>query len=307
MSTMSGAPLPPMPLEPWIETKETLHRFLQVVGKVKLDQAPPRNHWWHVPFHLTGRGITTRPMGRELIFCIDLDFLDHRLAVTTVRGPSRSFSLEGLSVAAFHERLFTALREVGIDAAIRPVPFDLTDRTPFPEDHAHATYDPQQVTRYWHVLSAASLMLEEFAGRCFAKTSPVHHFWHTFDLAVTRFSDKRVVHGPDVDPVTREAYSHEVVSSGFWFGDQTFPEPAFYSYTSPEPEGLAEEPLLPAQGRWVTRGASHLAVLPYEVVRTSPDPRATVLTFLESAYAAGASRAGWDVEALRSHDAPDLT
>ena len=148
-------------------------------------------------------------------------------------------------------------------------------------------------------------MLEEFAGRSYAKTSPVHHFWHTFDLAVTRFSDRTVEQPPTVDPVTREAYSHEVVSAGFWFGDDTVPEPAFYSYTAPEPPGLTEEQLRPAAARWVDSRGAHLALLTYEDARTSADPRATVLDFLESAYAAAARRAGWDLGALRCPTAPE--
>jgi hypothetical protein len=277
-----------------------LHRFLQVVGKVRLDQAPPRNHWWHVPFHLTGRGITTRPMGSDVVFTIDFDFVDHRLVVNSLSGVASSFALPGLSVAAFHERLMAVLGVLGVHPDIRAVPFGLADSTPFAEDHAHVEYDRASVLRYWQVLSWVSLVLEEHAGRCLAKTSPVHHFWHTFDLAVTRFSDRVVPQGPGVDSVTREAYSHEVISAGFWFGDTDYPAPAFYSYTAPEPEGLADDPLVPSTARWIPSRGAHLAVLPYEDVRTAADPVAAVLAFLESAYLAGARRAGWDVERLRS-------
>ena len=304
--TTGPLPLPPLALEDWSGTKETLHRFLQVVGKVRLDQAPPRNHWWHVPFHLTGRGITSRPMGRDVVFSIDFDFVDHRLLVHGLSGVVTSFALPGLSVAAFHERVMAALEVLGVRPQIRAVPFDLADSTPFAEDFEHAEYDPAAVRRYWQVLSWAALLLEEHAGRCLAKTSPVHHFWHTFDLAVTRFSDREVWHGPEVDSVTREAYSHEVISAGFWFGDADVPAPAFYSYTAPEPAGLAEEPLVPASARWIASRASHLAVLPYEDVRTDADPAAVVLAFLESAYLAGARRAGWDAERLRSSYARPL-
>lgn len=297
---------PPIPLAAWVDTKETLHRFAQVVGKIRLDQAPRRNHWWHVPFHLTGRGTTTRPMGSDPVFAVDFDFVDHRLLVNTTAGDTVSFSLPGLSVAAFYERLLAVLASLGIRFSIRPVPYDLADSTPFPEDTAHASYDQLWVRRYWVVLSQVGQVLEEFAGRSYAKTSPVHHFWHTFDLAVTRFSDKRVDHPEAVDSVTREAYSHEVISFGFWFGDDKFPEPAFYSYTAPEPQGLTEEPLRPASARWVPDRGAHLALLTYDDARATPDPRATVLDFFESAYAAGVRRAGWDAEQLRCPHAPPL-
>jgi hypothetical protein len=295
-----------MPLAAWSGTKETLHRFLQVVGKVRLDQAAPRNHWWHVPFYLTGRGITTRPMGSDVVFSIDFDFVDHRLVVSSLSGVVASFTLPGLSVAEFHERVMAALEVLGVRPQIRAVPYGLADSTPFAEDHAHAEYDPEAVLRYWQVLTWASLRLEEHAGRCLAKTSPVHHFWHTMDLAVTRFSDRVVAHGPDVDSVTREAYSHEVISAGFWFGDADFPAPAFYSYTAPEPDGLAGDPLEPSSAQWIPSRGAHLAVLPYEDVRSAGDPAAAVRVFLESAYLAGARHAGWDVERLRSTYATPL-
>ncbi|MCW3818811.1 DUF5996 family protein [Micromonospora sp. DR5-3] len=295
---------PPIPLSAWADSKETVHRFEQIVGKIRLDQAPPRNHWWHVPFHLTGRGITSRPMGRDLMFAIDFDFVDHRLAINTLAGQTASFPLPGLSVAAFHERLFTALLHLDIRAHIAGQPYDLTDNIPFAEDTTHAAYDPYWVNRYWQVLSQVGLVLEEYAARCNAKTSPVHHFWHTFDIAVTRFSGRQVPQPDTVDPVTREAYSHEVISAGFWFGDKNIPEPAFYSYTAPEPDGLTEEPLRPAQARWVENRGAHLALLTYDDARATTDPRATVLAFLESAYQAGAHRAGWDTGKLRTQYAP---
>jgi hypothetical protein len=289
---------PPIPLAAWVDTKQTLHRYLQIVGKVRLDLGPRRNHWWNVPFHLTGRGITTRPMGEGPVFAIDFDFVDHRLEVAALSGDRVSFTLRGLSVAAFYDRLLSALSSLGIEVSIRPVPFDLTDATPFADDTAHAAYDPLWVTRYWQVLSQVALVLEEFAGRSYAKTSPVHHFWHTFDLAVTRFSDRQVPMPASVDPVTREAYSHEVISAGFWFGDDTVPEPAFYAYAAPEPEGLTDDPLRPAAARWVESRGAHLALLTYDDARATADPRGTVLDFYESAYVAAATRAGWDLDRL---------
>lgn len=291
---------PPIPYAGWSDTLATVHRVAQLVGRVRLLASPRRNHWWNVPFHLAARGITTRPMGLDPTFTIDLDLLDHRLDVSTVEGRRTSSTLLGRSVADVHADLQRALAAVGVTGVdlTDARPFDLPDADrPFAQDTEHATYDPAAVIRYWQVLSQVNLVLEEFAGGFSGKTSPVHHFWHTFDIALTRFSDRVVDQPPTADPVTREAYSREVISSGFWFGDPTYPDPAFYSYTAPEPAGLADEPL-PAGAGWLERNGSHLAVLPYDVARTAPDPKAAVLDFYEAAYTAGATRAGWDVAGL---------
>lgn len=294
---------PAIPLDDWRDSKETVHRFLQIVGKVRLASSPRRNHWWNVPFHLTGRGLTTRPMGMvdgNPIFTIDFDLVAHELTVSVIDGRSESFPLAGESVASFYTHLFDAFTVLGVDVRIaHPAPFDLGDANrPFVEDTVHAGYDPASINRYWRVLSQVNLVLEEFSARFAGKISPVHHFWHTLDIAVTRFSSRAVDQPPTADPVTREAYSREVVSSGFWFGDDRFPEAAFYSYTAPEPDGLAESELRPAQASWVPQGASHLAVLRYADVRSDPDPRARVLEFYESAYQDGARAAGWDTDRL---------
>jgi hypothetical protein len=294
---------PPMPLADWRDTKETLHRFCQVVGKLRLAASVRRNHWWNVPFHLTGRGITTRPMGRadgNPTFTIDFDFVDHQLRIHTLDGRTESFPLGGQSVASFHRNLFEALDRLGIKASIAiPRPFDLPDADRrFADDTEHAGYDPAWASRYWRVLSQVNLLLEEFAARFSGKVSPVHHFWHTFDIAHTRFSDRQVDQPSTADSVTREAYSREVISFGFWFGDDRFPEPAFYANTAPEPDELASEPLRPAAAWWDPRDGGHLAVLRYDDARAVDDPRASVLAFYESAYHAGARRAGWDVQRL---------
>lgn len=294
---------PDIPLDAWADTKATLHRFEQIVGKVRLAASVRRNHWWNVPFHLTGRGITTRPMGGlgdTPVFAIDFDFVGHRLTIDVIDGRGVSFSLPGRSVAAFHRELFAALDHLGIHVEIKAEPFDLDDDVPFPKDTAHAAYDPVMVTRYWQVLSQVAQLLERYAADFSGKTSPVHHFWHTFDIAVTRFSGRKVEQSPDADPVTREAYSEEVISAGFWFGDRNMPEPAFYSYTAPEPPGLPEEPLRPKEAFWMPSRGSHLAVLRYADARASADPRRTVLDFLNSAYEAGTRRAGWDTAATQS-------
>ncbi|MFJ1652736.1 DUF5996 family protein [Streptomyces sp. NPDC088337] len=294
---------PPIPLAEWRDTKETLHRFAQIAGKVRLAASSRRNHWWNVPFHLTGRGITTRPMGQvdgNPIFTLDFDFVAHRLVVSTLDGREISVPLLGQSVASFYGAVMDSLAALGIRMRLDiPRPFDLPDSgRPFAEDTEHAAYDPAQANRYWRVLSQVASVLEEFAAGYSGKVSPVHHFWHTFDIAHTRFSDRRIEQPAHLDPVTREAYSREVISFGFWFGDDAFPAPTFYSYTAPEPAHLAEEPLRPAAAHWVARIDSHLAVLPYDDVRTEPDPRAAVLAFYESAYQAGARCTGWPIAQL---------
>ena len=296
---------PPMPLAEWRDTKETLHRFCQVVGKIRLAASVRRNHWWNVPFHLTGRGITTRPMdqaGTQPSFTIDFDFLDHQLRISTLDGRAAAVPLQGQSVASFHDETLQALAELGITVAIaHPYPYDLPDAgRPFAADTEHASYDPVWVSRYWRVLSQVNLVLEEFAAWFSGKVSPVHHFWHTFDIAHTRFSDRYVDQPLTADPVTREAYSREVISFGFWFGDDRLGEPAFYAYTAPEPPRLADQPLQPAAAWWMPRNGSHLAVLGYDDARVGDDPRATVLGFYESAYQAGARLAGWDIGRLAS-------
>jgi len=293
---------PPMPLADWQDTKATLHRFAQVVGKIRLAASPRRNHWWNVPFYLTGRGITTRPMGRAAgsVFTIDFDFVEHQLLVAAGDGHAVSFPLYGQSVSSFYRNTLDALAAVGVEVSLeRPRPYDLPDSDrPFAEDTTHASYDTAWATRYWQVLSQVNLILEEFAAGFSGKVSPVHHFWHTFDIAHTRFSERRTELPPQADPVTCEAYSREVISFGFWFGDDTLPEPAFYSYTAPEPDGLAGETLQPSAAEWMARKDSHLAILRYDDARAATDPRAAVLAFYESAYQAGALHAGWDVAAL---------
>jgi hypothetical protein len=285
-----------MPLSEWADTKETLHRFEQVVGKIRLASSVRRNHWWNVPFHLTGRGITTRPMGTDPIFAIDFDFVGHLLVVQSVAGQTATFPLSGLSVASFYQRTLAACQAIGVrDLKIaEPYPFGLPDQhRPFAEDTEHASYDPRWAHRYWQVLSQAGMLLEQFASGFSGKISPVHHFWHTFDIAVTRFSGRSVDQPREADAVTREAYSQEVISSGFWFGDPQFPEPAFYSYTAPEPEGLTQRPLRPAKASWELSRGSHMAILRYDDIRSAADPRALVLDFFASAFEAGAGLAGW--------------
>ena len=293
--------LPELPLEGWEETKTTLHLWSQIVGKVRMASTVPRNHWWNVTLYVDVRGLTTRRLhaAGDVVFQIDLDFLDHRLVVRTNRGAEASFELaDGLSVAAFDEQLHATLAELGVDVRIRETPFAMPVTTPFTADREHARYDADAVERFWRVLDWTDGVLEEYAGRYRGKSSPVHLFWHSFDLAVARFGGKPAPERAGADAVTREAYSHEMIASGFWPGDENMREPAYYSYTSPEPDGLRASPLEPDRARWIDQGGGSLALLPYEAVRTAADPRTTLLAFLESAYQAGAEAAGWDREAL---------
>ncbi|HET7479900.1 MAG TPA: DUF5996 family protein [Rubrobacteraceae bacterium] len=290
---------PSLPLEAWEESKETLHRYAQVVGKVRLRYTPFMSHWWHVTLYVNSRGLTTGPIPYgPIAFEISFDLIDNRLVVTTSDGDAFAFSLDDLPVAEFYRRLFDGLRALGIDASINTKPFDLDDEQPLDKNVLHCVCDREYVRRYWRMLVQVDQAFKQFAGRFTGKQSPVHLFWHSFDLAVTRFSDRRIEQPESVDPVTREAYSHEVISFGFWPGDRNVREPTFYSYTAPEPDGLTDQPLEPEAASWLPEGGT--ALLPYEAVRSSESPRETLLAFMESAYRAGAKTAGWDVEALRS-------
>jgi Family of unknown function (DUF5996) len=296
----AGLAFPPLPLEEWVESKETLHRYAQIVGKVRLEYSPFRNHWWHVPLYVSTRGLTTSPIPyRSTTFEISFDLLDNRLVVSTSEGEGFVFALDDLPVAEFYARLFDGLRSLGVDVSINAIPFDLGDEQTLEENTFHCVYDRESVGRYWRILVQVDQIFKEFAGRFNGKTSPVHLFWHSFDLAVTRFSGKQVTQPEGTDSVTREAYSHEVISFGFWPGDPSVREPAFYSYTAPEPKGLTEHPLSPKQASWLPEGG--MALLTYEEVRNSESPKETLLGFMESAYQAGAKSAGWDIEALRTH------
>ena len=300
--------LPELPLTSWEATKETLHLWVQIVGKVRMASSAPRNHWWHVTLFVDVRGLTTRrlhaPNGVK--FEIAFDFVDHRLVVSTNTGAVESFELvDGLSVSAFDEQLHAALALLGIDVAIRELPYGVPMTTPFPDDREHASYDRDAVERYWRILDWTDGVFEVFSGWYCGKTSPVHLFWHSFDLAVTRFDGRRAPALPDADHVTQEAYTHDVVSFGFWAGDQNVREPTYYSYTAPEPTGLRDRPLHPAEASWSELGGGSLAQLPYEAVRTAADPKKTLLAFLESAYVAGADAAGWNAADLTSSWCPN--
>lgn len=288
--------LPELHLADWRPTKDTLHLYCQIVGKVRLTTTPPRNHWWNAPLYVHVRGLTTRRLHHEgTSFELAFDVLDEQLVVRTLDGRTRSFSL-GTSVAEFDASLHATLRELAVDVSIYEHPFGVPMTTPFPEDREHAAWDGDAVRRFHRVLDWTDAVFEEFSGTFNGKTSPVHLFWHSFDLAVTRFSGRSAPPLENADAVTQEAYSHECISFGFWPGDDNVPDATYYSYTAPEPDGLRDEAL--AVGEWTSSGGGSLAVLPYETVRTSDDPKTTLLLFLQSAYDAGARAAGWDTDAF---------
>ena len=313
MPVTSRVELPALPLAEWEATKTTLHLWSQIVGKVRMAASPPQNHWWHVTLYVDVRGLTTRRLhgANGVTFEIDLDFVDHRLVVRTGSGALESFPLQdGLSVAEFDQQLHELLARLGVDVEIRESPYRLTTTTPFPDDLEHAAYDRDAVVRFWRILDWSDSVLQEFAGWYCGKTSPVQLFWHSFDLALARFGGHRRPALPDADRVTQEAYSHDIISFGFWAGDDNMREPTYYSYTAPEPPRLRERGLHPDAARWIEYGAGSLAVLPYESVRTAADPRSALLAFLQSAYEAGATLAGWNLTELESAwcpPAPELS
>jgi hypothetical protein len=298
---IEGTPLPPLPFPEWKESKDTLHLYLQIVGKIRLALSPRVNHWWHVAFYVTPRGLTTGPIPYRLgDFTVDFDFADHALLITTSEGGRRGFALrDGLAVADFYRTLREDLAALDIQVKMLPRPYDTISVIPFKSDTQHASYDREFVSRLGRVLVVAvDGVFQEFRGRFTGKSSPIHVFWHSFDLALTRFSGRPAPEREGSTPVAREAYSHECISFGFWAGDDRTPLPAFYSYTAPEPPGLGAEPLQPAAAAWNPAGSGVLAVLAYDEVRKASAPRETLLAFLESAYDAGAKRAGWDREGL---------
>jgi hypothetical protein len=297
--------LPELHLADWRPTKDTLHLYAQIVGKIRLATTAPRNHWWNVPLYVDVRGLTTRRLHHHgTTFEINIDFVEHAAVVQTADGRSTSFELgSGVSVADFDARLHSALRALGIDVEIREQPFGIPMTTPFAQDVEHASWDRGAIGRFGYVLDWSDTVFEEFSGWFNGKTSPVHLFWHSLDLAVTRFSG-RPSPPIDADPVTQEAYSQELISFGFWAGDDTFGDAA-YSYTAPEPEGLHDQPL--PVGEWIEYGTGSLAILPYETVRSARDSRATLLAFCQAAYEAGARLARWDTTSFESKWCPTRT
>jgi len=296
---------PRLTLDEWAPTQTTLHRWTQMVGKTRLALAPMQNHWWQVVMYVTDRGLTTSPMpytdGRT--FDISFDFTTHKLIARTSDGDIRTIPLVPRSVADFYEEYMSMLRDLRIDVKILPVPVEMADTLRFTEDHTHASYDAGAAHRCWQIMVQADRVLKKFRGRFIGKSSPSHFWWGGFDLSCTRFSGRPAPRHPGGIPncpdyVTLEGYSHECISAGWWPGTVGTPvaEPAFYAYSYPEPPGCDVAPVRPESAYY--QPLMHEWILPYESIRSSPDPDRLLLEFLQSTYEAAADRAKWDRAAL---------
>jgi Family of unknown function (DUF5996) len=293
---------PALPYESWNDSCTTLHLWTQIVGKIRLAQTPWVNHSWHVTLYVTPRGLTTSSIpydGRA--FGIDFDFIDHALLIQTSDGGERRLALEPRSVAAFHDALIAALADLDLHVRIHGSPNEVPDPIPFREDRAHAAYDPEYAHRFWRVLLQVDRVFKQFRTRFLGKVSPVHFFWGSFDHAVTRFSGRKAPPHPGgipnlPDAVTREAYSHEVSSAGFWPGGGAIDYPAFYSYAYPTPKGFAAMPVRPQPAFFHEQLGEF--ILPYDAVRTAEAPDIALLEFLQTTYEAAADAANWDRAAL---------
>jgi Family of unknown function (DUF5996) len=288
---------PELPLEVWQGTYDTLHMWTQVVGKVRLALSPLINHWWEVALYVNARGLTTSaiPYG-EGVFEVQFDFIAHKLIIETSWDSSKTLGLRPQSVAAFYAEFMAALRSLGIEVKIWSMPVEVPNPVAFDQDTKHASYDPEYAHRFWRILAGCANIFQEFRAQFIGKDSPVHFFWGSFDLCVTRFSGRRAPERPGADAVTREAYSHEVISAGFWPGGGEVKGPAFYAYAAPEPEGFAGQRVRPAAAFYHPQLKEFL--LMYDDVRRATSPREALLSFLQSTYEAGANLAHWNRKEL---------
>jgi hypothetical protein len=288
---------PELPLAAWQDTYSTLHMWSQVVGKVRLALSPRLNHWWEVPLYVNAVGLTTSaiPYARG-IFEIQFDFVDHKLTVQTNHSTGATMKLAPRSVADFYRMLMETLAELGVEVKIWPMPVEIANPIAFDQDTQHASYDPVYANRLWRILVSCDSVFKEFRARFIGKSSPSHFFWGSFDLAVTRFSGRRAPERVGADPITREAYSHEVISAGWWPGGGDIPGPAFYAYAAPEPEGFASQPVSPAKAFYHPQLKEF--VLMYDDMRSASSPRAALLEFLQSTYEAGANTGDWNRKEL---------
>jgi len=285
------------------EKKMTLHLFLQVMGKIRLKMTPRKNHWWYVTQYVNTQGLTTGSIPYNSgfdKFSITLNVLEHQLEVNTSKGGQESFPIhEGLTVADFYKKLNSIIQKLNISVSIVDVPYDLGIDKSFGEITEYRHYDKEYTQNLWRTLLWVEDVFTEFSGRFYGKTCPVHLYWHSMDLAVTRFSGNEAPPmGKDARLSDKDAYTHECISFGFWAGDENVPEPAFYSYTYPSPEGLDQESLRPSTSGWVNSNGSPMAILTYNNLLSEDNPRQALLDFMESAYQAGAKRAHWDIEKL---------
>lgn len=287
---------PSLPFDSWKDTCATLHMWTQIVGKVRMRLTPLLNHWWNVPLYVTARGLSTsRIPYRDRAFELRFDFVAHQLVLEASDGMAAALPLAPRTVAGFYAEFMAMLRFAGIEATIWKMPVEVPDPIPFDQDHSHASYDREPVEKFWRILLSADAVLNQFRSAFTGKSSPVHFFWGSFDLAVTRFSGRRAPERPGADSITREAYSHEVSSVGVWPGGGA-QDAAFYSYTAPEPPGFSEARVRPGGARYDAQLKEF--ILPYDEVRRSTSPTAALLEFCQSTYEAGANLGGWDRNAL---------
>src|SRR3954449_5831070 len=287
------APWPPLPLDAWRDTYATLHMWTQIVGKVCLALMPPANHFWNIAFQISARGLVTPAMPIDhRALTITFDFVDHQLVMQCSDGGCVRIPPHPRPVAEFYRLVMDALHRLGVDVRIWPMPVEVPDPIRFDRDEVHRSYDPQSAHAFWQILVRIKPVLEGFRAEFVGKCSPVHFFWGSFDVAVTRFSGRRAPERPGADAVTREAYSHEVISHGWWPGGGPVDEPAFYAYAAPEPAGLKETPVRPSAAVYNTAFSEF--ILPYDAVRTAASPRDELMAFMRSTYDAAAQLAQWD-------------
>jgi len=297
-----NTPWSTLPVAAWQDTYATLHLWTQIIGKIRLALAPKLNHWWHSTLYVTPRGLTTGCIpDNTRTFAMSFDFLEHNLHIEISDGITQTIALAPRSVADFYQEVMEKLRASGIEVSIWTMPHEVADPIPFESDRQHAAYDPQAAQKFWQILVQANRIMTTFRSRFIGKSSPVHFFWGSFDLAVTRFSGRVAPEHPGgipnmADWVTREAYSHEVSSCGFWFGGGAVAEPIFYSYAYPEPEGFHDYPIQP-QEAFYSKDMREF-ILPYEAVQHANEPDAMILAFFQNTYEAAANLANWDRAAL---------
>jgi len=295
---------PPLPWKEWEPTATTLHMWTQIVGKTRLALTPLQNHWWNVPLYLTARGLTTSAMFYQgALLDIEFDFVSHELHFRISSGANLSVPLRPQSVADFYREFLLGLKVLGVSVEIHPVPVEIPNPIPFVEDRTHASYDADYAHRFWRILSATDRLFKKFSTPFLGKISPVHFFWGSFDLAVTRFSGRLAPPRAGADLITREAYSHEVISAGFWPGNGGFGEPAFYCYAAPSPPGLDKSTIGPPAGYFDPKLGEFL--LKYGDARATSSPDDAILEFLQTSYEAAANLAKWDRKALERHPATD--
>jgi hypothetical protein len=296
-SVSSSEAWPALPLSAWKDTYATLHMWTQIVGKVRLDLCPPVNHWWEVPLYVNARGLTTSPIPYSKgVFEVQFDFIEHRLDISTSVGETKRMRLEPRTVADFYAEFMSVLASLGIEAKIWRMPVEIPNPIRFDEDRVHGSYDQEYVNAFWRILVSVDAIFKEFRARFIGKVSPVHFFWGSFDLAVTRFSGRRAPERPGADAMTREAYSHEVSSVGFWPGGGDVQGAAFYSYAVPQSVGFGDRQVRPVAAFYNKQLGEFL--LMYDDLRASASPRDVLLNFCQSTYEAAADLGKWDRAAL---------